>query len=791
MRTAFSLCFIILAIAPLQKVVALPASSLKKTPAKSVDIYWASNGVPHITGADWYSLGVGAGYAVSSQNFCIIADQILKIRSERSKYFGAGENSENIITDVGNLALGYLEDAQKLFPAITPRAQQLISGYTFGYNKFFNAHKNSLPEPCTGAAWITAATPQEFLAYYLSLAERASGQALLPAIVNASAPVNSKGKVKTSLNGSYDFSTLAELPKLDDLRLGSNAWGFGKAMSENGRGILLGNPHFPAYGALRFYQQRLRIPGVYDVQGVSILGTPCVEIGFDNNHAWTHTVSKSRHFTMYELELNPENPLQYKFDNEVKQITSRTITIQLKLPNQKIVPFQKEIFFSHFGPLIATPDLKWDRQRAYSYRDANRRNIEFVDQWLDMGTARNLKEFKDSFKDHHGTPWVNTIYADRAGNSAFMEGTPVPKLTSQALAAWKANPLAQAIYKSSGSFLLQGNTSRDEWMGNGLTPFTEAPRLDRSDFVLNSNDSHWLTNFHAPLTGFSPLYGPEGTQLSYRTRMSNKMVADGSGENQKFNLLEVEQSFFANRSYLWEDFGTSLVQRCKAWSEKLLADGCAALSLWDGRYNLTSRGVAPFREFASGFKSELHQVPFSAKDPLRTPSGLIEPTADADPVKALFSQAVASLSRANINPAAAISQLQLFLLPDFQGGSSERIPYSGGQHKEGAFNIQDWTGGDSQTLYNYPKVETINAGTGLSKIGYPIDGGTSFLMLVEFLDRGPHARGLLTYSQSSDPNSPYFSDQNHLYSAKKLRDFPHNWTEILERFGSTKQTIEF
>lgn len=754
---------------------------------RKTDIYWSDHGVPHIVADNWFSLGVGAGYVASEQNFCIIADQLLKVRGERAKYFGPGEKNANIVSDVGNVALNYIEDGKRLFGSLSPRAQQLIDGYAQGFNKYVFEHfPNSLPAPCTDARWIQQTTPQELLAYYLSLAERASGQVLLPALVNATPPadvaVNSKGNFK----GEFE---VASLPDLNNLSLGSNAWSLGAQKTESGRSILLGNPHFPSYGALRFYQYRLRIPGVYDVQGASIIGTPCIQIGFNDDLAWTHTVSKSRHFTLYQLELNPNNPLQYKYDDGYRDMTEKQIKIAVGTSNG-VVPFVKKVFFTHYGPMIATPELKWDRSKAYTFRDANRHNVGFVDQWLDMGSAKKFSEFNNAFKKYRGTPWVNTIYADRNGNSLYIEGTPVPNLSPETIAAWKVNPLAQILYAANGSFLLQGNTSRDEWIGDGLTPFKLAPRLRRQDYVMNSNDSHWLTNENVRITGISPIYGLEGIAQSYRTRMSYKMLNDSAGDNALFNVAEVEKSFFDNRAYLWENLGNDLKNRCQSWPEQSLRTACTAMGDWNGRFDLDSKGEAPFREFASGFKPGLHQIPFNASDPLNTPSGLAAVSKEGDLVKQLFSWAVENLAKANLNPASTLSEMQFFLLPDFAGGTKTKIPYHGGQHKEGAFNVQDWGGGNSNTAFAYPKAaQMVNEKSSLTTEGYPIDGGASFILLVDFADGIAKARGLLTYSQSSDPNSKYFSDQNVLYAAKQLRDFPHSWDEVMSKFCSTKETL--
>jgi acyl-homoserine-lactone acylase len=76
-----------------------------------------------------------------------------------------------------------------------------------------------------------------------------------------------------------------------------------------------------------------------------------------------------------------------------------------------------------------------------------------------------------------------------------------------------------------------------------------------------------------------------------------------------------------------------------------------------------------------------------------------------------------------------------------------RIPIHGGAHQAGAFNV-------------------IN-GVFVPGVGYPkIEDGASFVMAVELGSNGPTGRQILTYSQSTNPNSPYYADQTLLYSQK-------------------------
>ncbi len=47
--------------------------------------------------------------------------------------------------------------------------------------------------------------------------------------------------------------------------------------------------------------------------------------------------------------------------------------------------------------------------------------------------------------------------------------------------------------------------------------------------------------------------------------------------------------------------------------------------------------------------------------------------------------------------------------------------------------------------------------------------GTSWHFGLEFTDKGPEAYGLVSYSQSTDAMSPFFSDQSEQYSNKQYR----------------------
>src|SRR5690606_37838166 len=123
-------------------------------------------------------------------------------------------------------------------------------------------------------------------------------------------------------------------------------------------------------------------------------------------------------------------------------------------------------------------------------------------------------------------------------------------------------------------WLLEGNTSRDEWLDDpgarspGLIAPANMPELERTDFVFNSNDSHWLSNPLAPLTGHSPLHGFEQSARTMRTRMNAKTlleIADGggfAGSDGKLDLDELSDAALGNRGFAQELLRDELVERC-------------------------------------------------------------------------------------------------------------------------------------------------------------------------------------------------------------------------------------
>jgi acyl-homoserine-lactone acylase len=771
----------------------------------SAQIRRTTFGVPHITGDNLQSVGFGSGYAYAQDNICILADQILKVRSERSKYFGPDKvlgsgDSGNIISDFGHHALRVMKSAEELYPSMSENSRALLEGYTAGYNKYLaDTGVDNLAPQCAGQPWVKPITAIEMTAYMFATSQYASGanstfmqlaflanpaelDEYLPYVGSRTKNINqatAKAQAKTI---AAQLALKAKSYKAEELYLGdlgSNGWGIGKDKTENGKGIVLANPHFPHTGHLRFYQSHVTIPGVMDVMGGALQGFPVHNIGFNQNLGWTHTVSKSRRFVVYKLDLAEDNAMKYTVDGEEKDISKKTYFVEINAGGGKSVILSKDYFYSHHGLMIETPPsngMGWSADNAFTFRDSAQKNVDMIDHWLAMNLSTNLDEFQQAFKDYDGIPWVNTMYADDQGNAFYIDKSRVHNLNDTALDLMRTDLVLVGTRQQVGFDILPGNTALFE--PNGLNSYEQAPKLLNSDYVQNSNDSYWFTNPTTPLSAYSVLYGDDFSQLSLRTRMGLQLLSDSAGDDDKFNSAEVEAALVSNRAYLAEAVLVDLLSQCQTQGDTPvvldkgmnvdISEGCTALANWDMRFNKNSSAAHIFREFSYKFSQSTHfSTPFSAELAASTPSTLVD---DDSALKALAA-AIKNVEASGFALDALLADVQFTekTMPD-GSASGERFSWAGSKHQEGGFNVFSSAKSDN-TLYpihQYTAVTDVETAkelkSGLTTDGYHINYGSSWMFVVNFTDNGPVARGLLSYSQSSNTESEHIDDQNRLYS---------------------------
>lgn len=820
-------------------------------------------GVPHIKADNLKSAAFGHGYMQAKDNVCLLAEAVVKARSERAKYFGAGPDvggglGLNIVTDFSYKAQKIYSGAEAELPTLSGESRALIEGFVEGYNQYVTeTDPSAFPAECESEEWVKPITPVDLLAHYRIIGQYASGNSFatgvaflgVPPGVNPApspvTPVASNDAVEQLQEGIVRAASASAKSVQDftDTGLASNAWGIGKTMTEQGRGALLANPHFPYTGHRRLYEMQMTVPGYINVHGAGLLGTAIPLINFNENLAWSHTVSTSRRFTWYELTLKDGDDLTYIKDGEEKPITVETYQVEVKVPGMpEPMVLERDFYFSEYGPMIAADSVNsslpaWgdngalnsDKRVAMTYRDANANTGGLLDTWLQMSRAKNLSQFQDVFKNCGSTLWVNSTYADDQGNAFYIDSSSVPNLSEKAIALVNLRRLqpAYAGLFDQGVTLLDGSRSIEDWVEGqcgGLTTYDQKPKLVRTDWVQNSNSSYWSTNPDEFLTGYSPLYGNEKAPINARTRLGIKMLQNpmdpgyGSdliaGQDGKFNAEELIGTIWNNRAWYAEQFLPELQQRCSDNGSdpvdgRDLSSWCQALGSWDGLYERDSKGAHIFRVFMANYLGDMGAdltKPFNPADPVGTPA---VPNPDdagtpTDTMLLALSAGVEALESQGIGPTDELGTLQYYRAsggvkpesgnaPSFQ---TQEISWHGGDGNiDGAFNaIGVYTGNVAEDT-RIPRIapSTIPRTAGLSDGSNGVDGwlmsrGTSWHFGLEFTDNGPEAYGLISYSQSSDANSPYFKDQSEMYSRKEYRKLPFTEDEIAANLVTNGET---
>lgn len=755
-----------------------------------VEVARTTHGVPHVRAENFRSLGYGLAYAYAQDNVCMFADSVVTVRGERSMFFGPDARPRQRMGDEYGGGSGFMDlnneesdfffkgylDLEQLranYTAGSAEPRDLLEGFVEGYNRYLKDYAGNLPAACADAKWVRPMSFDDMVLVVAEKALHASGQAFARDFVAAGRTPGAAVSLAKVAPRKIDASTLvAQLDKMNKQGFGSNALAVGKDLSGNGRGLLLGNPHYPWTTADRFYQAHLTVPGRYDAMGVIIGGVPAVVIGFNKDVAWSHTVTFAYHFTTFRLALDAGDATgtTYLYDGERRKMTSKTVSIDVLQADGTTAKREKTFWFSHQGAVISRPaaGMTWTSTAAYVLADPNRNNTRMIDQWLGIGTAGSVRALKDSLDKVVGLPWVNTIAADREGNTLYADASVVPHMD--------ANKFVNGCLLLQAALLFDGSKSSCGWgqdagAPSGIYSPARAPWMMRTDYVGNSNDAYWLTNPKSLLVGpaplgYSPLYGRTGIEQSLRTRIGFRQLEDLLAQKNKLNLADMQALAFSNRVYAAELVLPELLPACAASTDTLLRQACNVLQAWDRRADVDSRGEVLFREFWSTASAIPNKwaVAFNPADPVNTPYG-VAPAAMPAMLTALRG-AAQKLETLGVPLDGRLGDWQV------EPRNGVRIPIHGGN-------------GNQEGTYG-----SITMRTGLTSSGYVgVHWGQSYIQTVTFDDQGPVAQAMLTYGQSTDPKSPWYADQTLAYSRKQWPVLPFAADKIKADPGYSTMTL--
>ena len=411
-------------------------------------------GVPHIYGKTDADAAFGLAYAQAEDDFFTLQETVLKARGKYASVYGPGKNRINAILDYLAGLLKVWDTVNNYYSTLDESTINLCEGYADGINYYIENNKETINEfiyPVSSKdiiAGTTHKTPFFFqLPFFLyDLSEKKPED--IPS--------------HYTIGESLDFISKAE---------GSNVYAVSPESTDNKSTFLAINSHQPWDGELAWYEAHIHSEEGWNMVGGLFPGSPVVFVGHNDYLGWGHTVNKPDILDIYELEINPENENQYKFDDEWKNLETFDIEIEIKIGTGKsLIKHTETAYWSIHGPVIK------GKEATYAIRYSKFDDIRIIEQWYKMNKSKNLEEWTEAM-EMMSMPMFNAGYADKEGNILYVYNAGIPIRNE----------------KYDWQKVLPGNTSETLW--TDYIPYDMLPKVinPKKGFIQNCNSSPYQT----------------------------------------------------------------------------------------------------------------------------------------------------------------------------------------------------------------------------------------------------------------------------------------------------------
>ena len=428
-----------------------------------IDIVRDKWGVPHIFAPTDPGVAYGLAWAHAEDDFETIQKGFMAGKNMLGQF--SGKEGATIDYIVHFLRCRKIVD-ERYEKEISPTYKKILEAYSQGINAYATAHPNEIL-----LKKLFPVSPQDMLTYsVLQLAVSCGVDGALKQINGGTVPL-----AKWQLGGS-------------------NAYAFNSKKTEDGNVFLAINSHQPLEGPVAWYEAHLCSEEGWNILGALFPGAPSILHGCNEYLGWAHTVNNPDKTDVYQLEINPVNPLQYKMDGHWQTLEEETARLKVKLLGI-VLSVKKKIHYSKFGPTMLT------KRGAFAIRTGPFFDIRGLEQWWRMNKAKNFSEFKKAI-EMGAIPGYNVVYADKFDTIYYLSNGKIPLRDKKY--DWKTT--------------LPGNTSASLW--NDFHPIKELPQ------VLNPPSGYLFNSNHSPFNATSAtdnikITDYDGT-MSYETNENNR-----------------------------------------------------------------------------------------------------------------------------------------------------------------------------------------------------------------------------------------------------------------------------
>lgn len=385
---------------------------------ENVTIVRDTFGVPHIYGKTDADAAYGLAWAHCEDAFKLIQHNLLPTKNKLGSVYG----KKGVLLDYALQFFGVDTLVEnRFYKDLSPEFIKVVESYTQAINDYALTHpkeilaKNTFPF-----------SPQDVIKGYVTMGILLAGAGLdLKSIKDnitkeVFQPNNHENRFFQDYRGDYlrGFLSPFKRNKFDiESGTGSNAFAVAPHRTEDGKTWLLSNSHQPLEGPMAWYEAHVNSDEGWNMLGGLFPGGLSIFVGTNENLGWTHTTDYHNFGDIYLLKLS-KNKKQYRYDNEWKDFTYKTIQLKIKLGGIKL-PVKRKIPMCEYGPVFKTKN-GW-----YALRYPSASDIRGAEQWFKMNKAKNLEEFLSVIK-MDALPLFNIIYADKEGNIFFISDGKIP-----------------------------------------------------------------------------------------------------------------------------------------------------------------------------------------------------------------------------------------------------------------------------------------------------------------------------------------------------------------------------
>ena len=513
-------------------------SSAQINPA-NITIARDSFGVPHIFAPTDAEVAYGLAWAHAEDDFNTLQLVVLSGKAKLGAALGKkGAAADYVVT---LLRCRQLVDEQ--WNTLSPDFIELIKGYVQGLNDYAKAnpgeikYKNAFP--FNEKEYLTATV--------FSLSVFCGVDKMLPQILG---------------------SSIGTIPGFSSQ--GSNAFAFHPLKTSTGEAFLSINAHQPLEGPTAFYEAHLQSEQGWNMLGGLFPGSCLIFHGTNENLGWAHTVNSPDKIDVYQLQMNPADNNQYKFDGEWLNLEVKKARLKVKgIP----IAVSRKVYWSKYGATVKS------KQGVFAMRLPANMDCKAMEQWYRMNKASNFTEFYKAL-GMTSLPMFNIVYADRYDTIFYISNAKLPI----------RNPDPQYNWKST----LPGNTSATLW--TQFKPVTALPQYINPGpgYLFNTNHSPFLATdkkFNLNPGKYDPNDGFEIYNNNRSQRVTELMKGIDKIDYEYFKRIKFDRQYPQQLQFA---YGIDSMLKMNPADYPLLKEVITNLQQWDNKAIKTSKGAAVF-----------------------------------------------------------------------------------------------------------------------------------------------------------------------------------------------------